>query len=174
MRIIARNRLLDFWQRHPGTRAPLLHWLSVARDAGWISSDDAQQAFSKAKTLGGDRVRYDIARGDQRLIVAYDFRGLIAFGKLVGTPAECDRIDALATLIEAYEDRRWPVEELDPIEAVMAHNGHSRADLAKLIGQSRATKILKRRRALTLSMIRKISSEWRVPERVLVREYRVG
>ena len=85
-----------------------------------------------------------------------------------------DGLDVLATLIEAYEDRRWPVEELDPIEAVMAHNGHSRADLAKLIGQSRATKILKRRRGLTLSMIRKISSKWRVPERVLVREYRVG
>ena len=33
-----------------------------------------------------------------------------------GTPAG-DRLDILATLVEAYEDRRWPLEELDPVEA---------------------------------------------------------
>jgi HTH-type transcriptional regulator/antitoxin HigA len=44
-------------------------------------------------------------------------------------------------------------------------------ELAALIGQSRATKILSRHRALTLPMIRKISSEWHVPEKVLVQEY---
>ena len=56
----------------------------------------------------------------------------------------------------------------------MAHEGHTRADLARLIGNSRASEILKRRRALTLPMIRMIASEWHVPERLLVREYRIG
>ena len=92
-----------------------------------------------------------------------------------GTP-EGDRLDVLVTLVEAYEDRRWPLEELDPVEAIeaaMAHDGHSRADLAALIGKSRASEILKRRRALTLPMIRRIASAWHVPERLLVKEYRV-
>ena len=92
-----------------------------------------------------------------------------------GTP-EGDRLDVLVTLVEAYEDRRWPLEELDPvetIEAAMAHDGHTRADLAALIGKSRASEILKRRRALTLPMIRRIASAWHVPERLLVKEYRV-
>ncbi len=90
-----------------------------------------------------------------------------------GTP-EGDRLDVLATLVEAYEDRRWPIAELDPVEAIeaaMAHEGHTRADLAALIGQSRATEILQRRRPLTLSMIRKIAAAWHVPEQVLVRDY---
>ena len=52
----------------------------------------------------------------------------------------------------------------------MAHDGHTRADL---IGKSRASEILKRRRALTLPMIRRIASAWHVPERLLVKEYRV-
>jgi len=85
-----------------------------------------------------------------------------------------DRLDVLATLVEAYEERRWPVEELDPIEAIeaaMAYEGHSRSDLAKMIGQSRATEILQRKRSLTLPMIRKISAAWHVPERALVKEY---
>lgn len=85
-----------------------------------------------------------------------------------------DRLDVLVTLVEDYERRRWPIEPLDPvraIEAAMAMNGRTRADLAALIGQSRATEVLGRRRALTLPMIRKIADAWRVPEKVLIQEY---
>lgn len=85
-----------------------------------------------------------------------------------------DRLDVLATLVEAYESRRWPIEPMDPvhaIEAAMAMNGYTRAELAALIGQPRATEVLARKRALTLPMIRKIASRWRVPEKVLVQEY---
>jgi antitoxin component HigA of HigAB toxin-antitoxin module len=95
------------------------------------------------------------------------------WGAKSGSPAG-DRLDVLATLVEAYEERRWPVDELDPVEAIeaaMAHEGHSRRDLAALIGESRATEILKRRRHLTLPMIRKISGAWHVPERLLVKDY---
>jgi HTH-type transcriptional regulator/antitoxin HigA len=85
-----------------------------------------------------------------------------------------DRLDVLVTLAEAYERRRWPIALLDPIEAIeaaMAMNGHSRADLAALIGQPRATEVLARKRALSLAMIRKIASAWHVPEKILVQEY---
>jgi len=97
------------------------------------------------------------------------------WGAPEGTP-DGDRLDVLATLVDAYEDRRWPLAEMDPVEAIeaaMAHEGHSRADLAALIGQSRATEVLKRRRALTLPMIRKIAAAWHVPEQVLVRDYKL-
>jgi HTH-type transcriptional regulator/antitoxin HigA len=90
--------------------------------------------------------------------------------------AEGDRLDVLATLVDAYEDRRWPTDELDPVEAIeaaMAHEGYDRGDLARLIGQSRATEVLRRRRALTLPMIRKIAAAWHVPERVLVKDYKL-
>ncbi len=85
-----------------------------------------------------------------------------------------DRLDVLATLVETYENRRWPIEPLDPvraIEAAMEMNGYTRAELAALIGQSRATEILARHRALTLPMIRKIAGAWHVPEKVLVQDY---
>lgn len=98
------------------------------------------------------------------------------WGAAEGT-AEGDRLDVLATLADAYEDRRWPTDALDPVEAIeaaMAHEGRTRADLAAVIGQSRATEILQRRRPLTLPMIRKIAAAWKVPERVLVREYKLA
>lgn len=90
---------------------------------------------------------------------------------------EGDRLDVLATLVEAYEEKRWPIADMDPVEAIeaaMAHEGRTRADLAALIGQSRASEILQRRRPLTLPMIRKIAAAWHVPEHVLVREYRLA
>lgn len=95
------------------------------------------------------------------------------WGAEEGTDAG-DRLDVLATLVETYESRRWPIEALDPvraIEAAMEMNGYTRAELAALIGQSRATEILGRHRALTLPMIRKIAGAWHVPEKVLVRDY---
>jgi HTH-type transcriptional regulator / antitoxin HigA len=90
-----------------------------------------------------------------------------------GSP-EYDHMDVLVTLVEAYEARRWPIADLDPIaaiEAAMAADGHSRAELAALIGQNRATEILARKRPLTLNMIRAISAAWHVPAEVLVKEY---
>ncbi|MDY7526297.1 transcriptional regulator [Sphingomonas sp. 10B4] len=95
------------------------------------------------------------------------------WGAEEGTDAG-DRLDVLATLVETYESRRWPIETLDPvraIEAAMEMNGYTRAELAALIGQSRATEILARHRALTLPMIRKIAGAWHVPEKVLVQDY---
>lgn len=50
-------------------------------------------------------------------------------------------------------------------------NGHTNADLVALVGQSRATEILDRKRPLTLGMIRRNAAAWSVPERVLVQEY---
>jgi mRNA interferase HigB len=96
MRIIARNTVMAFWAGHPGTRASLLHWLHVTRAADWKSVNDVQAAFSKAKALNGERVRFEVAGGDYRLIAAFDFRRGIAFIKFIGPHADYDRIDALS------------------------------------------------------------------------------
>jgi mRNA interferase HigB len=95
MRIIARSTLVTFWERHPEARASLTHWQNVAKAADWQNVNDVQSAFSKAKALNGERVRFEVAGGDYRLIVAFDFRRAIAFVKFIGTHGEYDRIDAL-------------------------------------------------------------------------------
>jgi mRNA interferase HigB len=45
--------------------------------------------------LNRDRVRFEIAGGNYRLVAAFDFRRQIAFVKFVGTHAAYDKIDAL-------------------------------------------------------------------------------
>ena len=95
MRIIARNTVMAFREKHPETRASLLHWLQVVKAARWASAGEAQTAFSKAKALNGERVRFEVVEGDYRLIAAFDWKRQIVFVKFLGTHADYDRIDAL-------------------------------------------------------------------------------
>lgn len=67
----------------------------VLRSAGWTSMDELRRAVPKAKVLNGERARFDVAGGNYRLIVAFDFRRQVAFVKSVGTHTEFDRVDAL-------------------------------------------------------------------------------
>jgi mRNA-degrading endonuclease HigB of HigAB toxin-antitoxin module len=55
----------------------------------------ADKAARKAKVLNRERVRFEVAGGNYRLVAAFDFRRQIAFVKFIGTHAEYNRIDAL-------------------------------------------------------------------------------
>jgi HTH-type transcriptional regulator/antitoxin HigA len=85
---------------------------------------------------------------------------------------EGDELDILATLVERYEEARWPVEHATPlgmIEFYMEQNGYTQSDLAKLLGsRSRASEILNGKRELTLDQIRLLSRHWRIPAGLLV------
>jgi mRNA interferase HigB len=71
----------------------------VVKSAAWASAGEVQASFSKAKALNGERVRFEVAGGDYRMVVAFDFRRAIAFVKFIGTHAEYDRIDALTVAL---------------------------------------------------------------------------
>jgi HTH-type transcriptional regulator/antitoxin HigA len=91
-----------------------------------------------------------------------------------GTPAG-ERLDLLMTLVDDYERKRWPVEDLNPIDAIkarMVNSGRNRKDFEAIIGSSgRASEILNRKRHLTLAMIWKLVHEWQMPAEVLIRPY---
>jgi mRNA interferase HigB len=95
MRIISWNVLSSYADRHPETKAPLQRWRTLVKAARWSSMDDVRLVAPNAKILNGDRARFEIAGGNFRLIVAFDFARGIAFVKFIGTHAEYDRIDAL-------------------------------------------------------------------------------
>ncbi|MDQ3143617.1 MAG: type II toxin-antitoxin system HigB family toxin [Pseudomonadota bacterium] len=95
MRLIAQSTLVAFAERHPRSSASLTHWRAVVKAANWTNATEVQGAFSKAKALNGERVRFEVAGGDFRLVVAFDFRRSIAFVKFIGTHADYDKIDAL-------------------------------------------------------------------------------
>jgi HTH-type transcriptional regulator / antitoxin HigA len=88
-----------------------------------------------------------------------------------------DRLDVLATLVEAWEARHAPIKAPDPIAAIlfmMEQKRLQRRDLEPAIGsRARVAEILNRRRALTLPMIRALSRLLGLPADVLVQDYPV-
>jgi HTH-type transcriptional regulator/antitoxin HigA len=90
-----------------------------------------------------------------------------------GTP-EADELDVLATLVEAYEDRHFPIGDPDPLAAIqfrMEQLGLSRKDLEPMLGsRGRVSEVLNGRRALSLQMIRRLNRDLGIPLESLVGE----
>ncbi len=52
--------------------------MAIVKQGNWKTLGEVQSAFSKAKVLNGDRIRFEVSGGDYRLIAAFDFdRGLV-------------------------------------------------------------------------------------------------
>lgn len=81
-------------------------------------------------------------------------------------------LDALVTLVDAYENRHFPIGGAAPtqvIEFMMDQRGLARKDLEPMIGsRARVSEVLTGKRPLTLAMIRRLSAELRIPADLLV------
>lgn len=81
----------------------------------------------------------------------------------------------LSVLIDLYEQRNFPIEAPDSIEAIkfrMDQMGFSVNDLGEVLGyKSRASEILNRKRKLTLPMMRRLREKWGIPAEVLMQAY---
>jgi len=97
------------------------------------------------------------------------------WGAKLGTP-DGDRLDVLATLIDAYEAAHEPMDPPDPIEAIkfrMEQQGLTRKDLEPLIGtRTRVAEVLNRRRSLSIAMIRRLHTVLGISADVLIRPSR--
>ena len=97
------------------------------------------------------------------------------WGTKLGT-RDGDRLDVLATLVDAYEAEHFPVDPPDPIEAIkfrMEQQGLTRRDLETLIGtRTRVAEVLNRKRGLSIGMIRRLHERLGISAEVLIRPSR--
>jgi len=87
---------------------------------------------------------------------------------------EGDELDVLATLIEAYEARHFPLDLPDPVEAIkfaMEQRNLTVKDLVPYIGQpNRVYEVLNRKRPLTMAMVWKLHKGLGIPAESLIRQ----
>ena len=99
------------------------------------------------------------------------------WGAPSGTP-QGDRLDVLATLIDAYESEHYPMDPPDPIEAIkfrMEQQGLTRKDLEGILGsRTRVAEVLNRRRGLSINMIRRLHEKFGISAEVLIRPTRLS
>jgi HTH-type transcriptional regulator/antitoxin HigA len=85
---------------------------------------------------------------------------------------EDKELELLVLLVKTYEDEHYPIEDPDPIEAIkirMEDLGLKDKDLIPFIGdKTSVSKVLNRKRDLTVPMIRKLSKGLGIPAEVLI------
>jgi len=88
---------------------------------------------------------------------------------------EGDRLEVLTILVEAYEQKHYPILPPDPIDALLyflESRGLTRRDLEPYIGRrARVAEVLNRQRSLTIGMIRRLNQDLGVPAEVLIQPY---
>ena len=98
------------------------------------------------------------------------------WGAAEGT-ADGDRVEILITLEEAYEEAHFPMDMPDPIEAIKFRLEQQGVDKKALIGilgsRTRVYEVLRRDRALSLTMIQKLNQQLKIPAESLIRPIRV-
>ena len=96
------------------------------------------------------------------------------FDAVPGSP-EDKEADLLVLLIEKYEDEHFPIPDPDPVEAIkfiMEQNSLKQQDLVGIIGdKTTVSKVLKKKRKLTLDMIRNLNSMLQTPFDALIKDY---
>jgi HTH-type transcriptional regulator/antitoxin HigA len=81
----------------------------------------------------------------------------------------------LVHLVSIYEEKKWSLPDVDPIEMIkirMEDFGYNSMDLAKEYGdKGTVSKVLNYKQSLSLTMIRKFSKLLRIPIESLTKEY---
>jgi len=85
-----------------------------------------------------------------------------------------DKLDVLITLVEAYEEKHYPIDLPDAAAALqywMESRGLDRKDLQPYLGtRARVSEILNHKRDLTLNMIRKLHDGLHIPVELLIKQ----
>jgi len=90
---------------------------------------------------------------------------------------EGDEAEVLAMLIDNYENKYFPIEAPDPIEAIkirMEEMNLKQKDLVGVIGgKSRVSEVLNKKKKLTVEMIRELERVLHISASVLVNNYKL-
>jgi HTH-type transcriptional regulator / antitoxin HigA len=100
---------------------------------------------------------------------------LAEIGRLWGAKSgtsDGDRLEVLATLVDAYESEHFPMDPPDPIDAIkfrMEQQALTRKDLERLLGtRTRVSEVLNRKRNLSIAMIRRLHEELGISAETLI------
>ena len=83
-------------------------------------------------------------------------------------------LDALVTLVDAYEAKHFPMDLPDPISVIefyLDQNGLRRKDLEPMIGsRARVSEVMSGKRSLTLAMIRRLQAGLGISADLLIQD----
>jgi mRNA interferase HigB len=92
MRIIARPKIISFYERFADSKSSLESWYHEAKHSNWKSPDDVKKMYRNASIVGNNRVIFNICGNKYRLVVKIEYELSIIFIRFIGTHKEYDKI----------------------------------------------------------------------------------
>jgi len=94
MRIIARKKLVEYWQQVSEAKVELEAWFSEVKTAEWTTPADIKIMYGNASILKDGRVVFNICGNKFRLVVWINYTFKTIYIRFIGTHKEYDTIDA--------------------------------------------------------------------------------
>lgn len=91
MKILGRDQLSEFSQKHSNAKKALDAWFAEANKADWKTPQDIRNRYNSADFLADDRVIFNIKGNNYRLVVKVRYQNGIVRIEWVGTHAEYDK-----------------------------------------------------------------------------------
>jgi mRNA interferase HigB len=92
MRVISKQTLRLFWERHPSARDGLESWYALMKESHFGHPAEVRRLFNHADFLGNGIAIFNIKGNDYRLIVDMMYKWQVVFVLWIGTHAEYDRL----------------------------------------------------------------------------------
>ena len=93
MRIIAKKRLREFYERYEDAKEPLLSWYREVEKEDWDTPAKVKERYRNASILGDNRAIFNIRGNKYRLVVKIKYEYRVVYIRFVGTHAQYDAID---------------------------------------------------------------------------------
>lgn len=78
MRVVGRERIVEFGRLHPDARTAVGAWLMEAEEAAWLKPNDVKERYNSASLIADSRVVFNIKGIHFRLLARIDYpRGLV-------------------------------------------------------------------------------------------------
>lgn len=95
LRVLTRETLRTFWERHADAEQPLRAWCAEVQKAQWKGPQDVKASYASASFLANDRVVFNIKGNTYRLVAHVRYAPVsFVFIRFIGTHAEYDKINA--------------------------------------------------------------------------------
>ena len=94
MRIISRNKLIEYYTKNADSKSALEEWFIKTKKAEWSCFEDIKNTFNRVDYVGNQHYVFNIKGNNYRLIVVIKFAINTILIRFIGTHAEYDKINA--------------------------------------------------------------------------------
>jgi mRNA interferase HigB len=98
MHIVARTKLISFWEKHPDSEIPLKTWYKKVKQAQWKNYHEIKKDFPSADQIGNNRIVFDIKGNEYRMVCLVFIMGQKVFIRFIGTHKEYDKLNDIKNI----------------------------------------------------------------------------